>query len=300
MAVIRAGLEEPSVAQMIELVRLDSKRFIDITFQDSEGAAIDIDEGEIGGLPTGELDLEITDMDGTSIFSEAYWPNSNPISRRIKKSATGKYYVNLGTETGETDTAGTYLANWHLRQNISTENIYATQVLEIVSPRTLSLLPKIRFLVDKVVKPNLPSEMCFLGYTDGQLIIGLQLGLHFLNEYQPYPCWASIDDYDITKYSHVLIKAAMYQILTSQGIFAIDTDVPSFSDQGHSFVLVHFAGLMQVSNQIKAELDRIVPDMKRHHVRSGSLGLQLRMNTAAHQLYMSMPSGAIWRNWWSR
>ena len=300
MAVIRAGVEEPSVAQMIELVRLDSKRFIDITFQDSAGTAIDIDEGEIGGLPTGELDLEITDMGGNSIFSEAYWPTTDIISRRIKKSATGKYYVNLGTETGETDTAGTYLANWHLRQNISTENIYATQVLEIVSPRTLSLLPALRMMVDKVVKPNLPSEMCFLGYTDGQLIVGLKLGLHMLNGYEPYPTWASIDDFEITLHSHILIKAAMYQILTSQGIFAIDTDVPSFNDQGHSFVLVHFSALEQVSNRIRSELDRLVPDVKKKYVRSGSLGIELRMNAAAYQIYQSMPSGSIYRNWWSR
>ncbi len=298
--IVAPGLEEPSVASMIELVRLDSKRWINIIFQDSEGTATDIAEGQVGGVATGNLDLDITDLGGTSIFSETYWPTQQPTARRIVKSSTGNYRVNLGTETGETDTAGTYLANWHLRKDAESEDAYATQVLEIVSPRTLSLLPITRMLVDKTVKPNLPAEMCFLGYTDGQLIMALKLGLHMLNSYQPYPCWGSIDDFDITLHSYILVKAAMYQILTSQGLFAIDTDVPSFNDQGHSFVLVHFAGLNQVSQQIKAELDKLVPDMKRHYVSSGSLGAELRMNAAAYQMYMSLPSGAIYRNFWAR
>jgi len=298
--IVAPGVEEPSVAQMVELVRLDSKRFINVIFQDSEGTATDIVEGEVGGVATGNLDLDITDLGGTSIFSETYWPTQQPTARRIVHSSTGNYRVNLGTETGETDTAGTYLANWHLRKDAESEDAYATQVLEIVSPRTLCILPRLRFMVDKTIKPNLPSEMCFLGYTDGQLIMGLQLGLAMMNEYQPYPCSTSIDEYDIIRYSHVLIKAAMYQILTSQGLFAIDTDVPSFNDQGHSFVLVHFAGLEQVASRIKAELDRVIPDVKRHFVSSGSLGMEIRMNSAAYLTFASMPYGSLYRGWYSR
>jgi hypothetical protein len=142
--------------------------------------------------------------------------------------------------------------------------------------------------------------MCFLGYTDGQLIIGLQLGLHMLNDYEPYPCWSTIDNFDITLHSNVLIKAAMYQILTSQGLFAIDTDIPSWSDQAQSFVLTHFPGLEQVANRLKNELDKTIPDVKRKYVSSGSLGVELRMNAAAYQVYQSMPYGSIYKNIWSR
>jgi hypothetical protein len=300
MTIIKPGTSEPSVANMVELVRTNSKRFVDITFMDSDGTAIDIDEDQVGGNPTGALDLDITDLAGNSVFAESYWPTSNAIGRRIIKSATGKYYINFGTEDGETDTVGTYLANWHLRENIDTENVYATQVLEIVSPRTLSILPKLRFMVDKTVKANLPEENCFLGYTDSQMIIGLQLGLCMLNEYQPYPCWRTLDDYNIAIHGHVLIKAAMYQLLTAQGLFAIDTDIPQFSDQGHSFVLVHFTGLEQVANRLKAELDRIVPDVKRHYVNSGSLGVEIRMSNATYMMFSSMPYGSIYRGYWAR
>lgn len=298
--VITPGLNEPSVANMVELVRTNSKRFIDITFQDSSGNAIDIVEEMEGSGSKGELDLEVTDLYNNTIYSEVYWPTQQTASRRIQHPGTGKYQINYGTVSEETEIAGTYLANWHLRQNTTTENVYATQVLEIVSPRTMSLLPKLRFMVDKTVKPCIPSRYCFLGFTDSQLIAGLQIGLCMLNSYQPYPCWTSVDNYDIVKHSYVLIKAAMYQLITSQVMFSIDTDITSFSDQGHSFVIQHFPQLMQVSSAIKNELDRIVPDLKRQYVSSGSLGAEIRMNAASYMTFASMPYGSSFKNFFTR
>jgi hypothetical protein len=263
------------------------------------GVLTDIDEGQIGGVATGELDLEITDLSGNIIYSETYWPAPVPDTRRISRASVGRYGLTYGTEDGESDTVGTYLANWHLRQNTSAENVYATQILEVVSPRTLSILPTLRMMIDKTVKPCLPAENCFLGYTDSQLIMGMQLGLSLINSVQPYPMWSNIDAFDISKHGSILIKAAMYQLLTAQGIFAIDTDIPSFNDQGHSFVLVHFAGLEQVANRLKADLDKAIPAMKLHYVRNGSLGAEVSMSLAAYALYSSSPSGSLIRNWYT-
>ncbi len=297
---VRPGNNEPSVANMVELIRSNSKRYVDISFTDDAGNPADISETMVGGAAVGELDLEITNLGGDVVYTESYWPPPiDPTSRRIGHPSVGHYGLTYGDRASESDTTGTYLANWHLRQNTTSENVYATQVLEVVSPRTLSLLPSLRFVVDKTIKPCLAAENCFLGYTDAQLIIGLQLGLCLLNEYQPTIVWQNLDYYDIAKHGHILIKAALYNLLTAQGLFAIDTDIPSFNDQGHSFVLVHFAGLEQVANRIRQDLDRLVPDMKRQYVMSGSLGMEISMSTAAYTLFSSSPYGSLVKNWFS-
>ena len=298
--IIRPGNEMPSVAQQVELIRTNSKRYVDISFMDSAGTLVDISETMEGGVAVGELDLEITDLGGDVVYSESYWPSPiDPTSRRVGHPSVGKYGLTYGDRTSESDTSGTYLANWHLRQNKTAENVYATQVLEVVSPRTLSLLPSLRLAVDKTVKPCLAAENCFLGYTDSQLLICLKLAVSFLNSFQPYPCWSSLDAYDIINYGEILIHAAMYQLITAQGLFAIDTDIPSFNDQGHSFVLVHFAGLEQVANRLLNDLNKRVPDMKRHHVQTGSLGMELNMSYLSYRGISTMPFGALYRNTYS-
>ncbi len=297
---IQPDSNQPSVSNMVELIRTNGKRYVDIIFQDSEGNPKDIDESMLGGEAVGQLDLEITDIGGNVIYNEVYWPKPSPDTRRITHPATGKYGLTYGTVSTETGDVETQLANWHLRENTESEDVYATQVLEVVSPRTLSILPKLRFMVDKTVKPCFPEEYCFLGFTDAQLIAGLQMGLHMMNEYQPYPCWTNIDAYDINRFGTVLIRSAMFQLVTSQAIFAIDTDIPSYNDQGHSFVVQHFPQLMQVANTLKTELDRSIPDVKRHHVSNGSLGAEIAMNATAYLMFQSMPGGSIYRNWWAR
>jgi hypothetical protein len=296
---IKAGVEVPSVANMIEIVRLDAKRRVDITVLDSNGSLVDIEEAKLpNGDPKGELELTVTDLNNTTIYEEAYYPREIPPKTRIKHGSTGAYYMTFGTEDDETENAGTILFNWHARINDTTEDMYRTQVVEIVHPRTLALLPKFRLLIDKVVKNVQPSQNCFLGYTDGMLICFLTLGLHMLNEYEPYPMWSTLQEYPIEYHSDILLKAALYVGLISQTLFAIDTDVPSFSDQGHSFVLQHAAPLAAFIQNLRAELDKLIPIFKLKFVNSGTIGLEVRMNAAYYTLLTSAPTGSIFRSYW--
>ena len=136
--IIQPGVEQPSVANMIELVRKDAVRRINVELQDATGSIIDIETGvDAGGDPKGELDVEITTVGGDQIYSEAYNPPPQLTDPRIKKQTTGKYYISYGTETLETSTAQALLFNWHSRQHATAEDVYRTQVVEIVSPRSL-------------------------------------------------------------------------------------------------------------------------------------------------------------------
>lgn len=299
--IIQPGAEHPSVANMTELVRTNAVRRIDIELQDSTGSVIDIETGvDAAGDPKGELEVEVTDVGGNVIYSEAYNPPlADPDQRRLKNLTTGKYYLRFGSEDGETDTAQTLLFNWHSRQNATSEDAYRTQVVEVVTPRTLSLLPALRLLIDKTVKPNLPEKYCFIGYTDGMLALFLKLGLAYINTFQPYPMWHNIDYFPIELHSDILLRAALYQGITSQLLFSIDTDVPNFSDSGHSFVLQHATPLAGYIQQLRAELEERVPNFKRHFINSGTIGVEVRMDMAFSMMLASAPPGSLFRNLWS-
>jgi hypothetical protein len=160
------------------------------------------------------------------------------------------------------------------------------------------MLPKLRFLLDKTVKPTLPEEYCFLGYVDSQLVMCLELGLSMINSYQPYPTFANLDSFPIAAFDYILLKAALYAGVTSQLLFSIDTDVPSYSDQGHSFVLQHATPLASYLNSIKADLDKEIPNFKKHYLNNGTVGIEIGMNAAYYSLVASAPSGSIFRNRW--
>jgi len=299
--IIQPGMEEPSVAAMIELARTNSKRRVDIELRNAAGELVDINASTpASGDPEGELDLEVTDLGGNSLFIEAYYPPSDAPSAtdRIKRPSAGKYYITWGEEDDETETAQRLLFNWHSREDASSEDVYRTQVLDIVSPRVLSLLPSLRVMIDKVIKPNLPEQYCFLGYTDGILLLFLRLGLNMINEAQPYPTWVSLEYFPIEMFSNILIKAAIYQGITSQLLFSIDTDVPQYSDSGHSFVLQHATPFAGYLSHLKSELDMAIPNFKRHFVNSGTMSAEVRMDMAFSMLLASAPYGSLFRNLW--
>lgn len=305
--IIQPGVNTPSTLDMVELVRTDSNRFIDVTFQDDTGTATDIDETlTAAGEAKGELDLEVTNMAGTVLYSETYFPVPIPDDRRITNPSTGKYQIKWGpetivvdgvdSETGETATAGPQLFNWHIRQTYGTEDFYRTQLVEVVSPRTLSMLPRFRLQLDKSLKIVIPEEYCNLGYTDAQLVVYLQMGLARINAAQPYVGWSSLDAFPLEDYFEILIRTALLCALDSQYLFGVDTDVPSFSDQGHSFVITHAGQIKALRDALATELARDIREFKLHFVRSGSIGAEFRLGWSFYQTLTTAPPGSLFRN----
>ena len=295
--IIQPGVNSPSTLDMVELVRTDSLRFIDITVQDDTGVSTSIDETYTsGGEAKGELDLEVTNLNGTSLYSETYFPAPSPDDRRIVNSATGKYHIKWGVDTGETDSAGPLLFNWHIRQTEGTEDFYRTQLVEVVTPRTLAMLPRFRLQLDKSLKVVVPEQWCTLGYSDAQLMVYLQMGLARINAAQPYVGWASIDDFPLDYYFEILIRSSLLAALDSQYLFAVDTDIPAFSDSGHSFVITHAAQLKALRDSLATELARDIREFKLHFVTSGSIGAEFRLGWAFYQTLSAAPPGSLFRN----
>ncbi len=296
---IQPGFEAPSVANMVELIRKDSLRRVNIELVDKTGAPVDIDTSvDASGEPRGELELVVTNVGGSPIYTEDYRIPAQVADPRIKRTDTGKFYIKWGVSEYETDRPGTVVFNWHSRQDETAEDVYRSQVAEVVTVRTLSLLPVFRLLIDKVLKQNLPEELCFTGYTDGMLALWLKQGLHYINSFQPYPVWISIDSFPIETHSDILIRSAMYVALTSQMLFAVDTDVPNYSDSGHSFVLQHQQPLAAYIANLQQELMQLIPSFKRQFVSSGTVSIEMRLDMAFAMMLSSAPNGTLFRNLW--
>lgn len=221
---------------------------------------------------------------------------------RIVNPAVGTYYIDWGDPTApantpnqtETSKRGTQLALWQVEDSAG-DQTSVVQTIRVVTPKTLSLLPGFEKLIDKSRKLVNTDDDCFLGYTSADLVQYLEEGLSLINAYEPYPVWGCLDDFPL-QFIHVLYQSALVSGVMSQQLFAIDTDIPNFSDQGNSFVIQHAPQLAAALNQITQQLDKIIPLMKYKFVATGSVHIQAGNNFRLAQLLQAAPNGALFRN----
>lgn len=226
---------------------------------------------------------------------------------RIVNPGVGSYYmlwgdaaapINLPDQT-EVNTPDEFLFVWQAVGTSGTEEASEEQTVKVITPRTAKLLHPFRTLVDKSSKLVDNSDVdnpCFLGYTKGQLLDYLEQGLHLINSYEPYPVFCNLDAFPSSTFGHVLFKSGLVAGVLSQQLFAIDTDVPNYSDQGNTFVIQHGPQLAAFLNQITAQLDKQIPLMKLKFVNSGALHFEAGTNFRLAQLVNAAPSGALFRN----
>lgn len=230
-------------------------------------------------------------------------------TRIVKPAATtGSYYILWGDSTApanssssgqqETNQAGDVIFSWSVTGASGSEQVSVVQLTKVVSARTMALLPNFRLLIDKSAKlvNDDPVNPCFLGYTDSQLIQYLQDGLSIINAYEPYPTFCTLDDFPSQTFRHILYEASLLAGVMSQQLFAIDTDIPSFNDQGNTFVIQHGPQLAQVLNTVSQRLDKLIPLMKLKFVRSGALHVEAGTNFRLSTILNAAPSGSTFRN----
>ena len=158
---------------------------------------------------------------------------------------------------------------------------------------------KLRLEIDKAIKfvhsSGDPDEGCYLGYTDGQLVQYLENGIQVINAYQPSGCF-TFESFPYNAFCWILIEAALMTGVMSQQLFAVDTDVPSWSDQGNAFVIQHQPQLAAFLNFVTQRLDKMIPMMKLNFVSSGSLHIEAGANFRLTTLINAAPSGSLFRN----
>jgi hypothetical protein len=278
-------------AQPIELVRVNSST-----------GRINIRVLDDDGVPTNATSVLLTvlDNDGGVVRTDDF---SSPTTRIVNPSA-GVYYFPIGNPTiigtvtnEETTTVRDLHFEWVVTPGAGLEPISVVHSVWVVSVKSLSLLPRFRILIDKasLMVSDSFDDPVFLGYTDAQLMEYLRAGMACINSYQPYPAWAHLDDFPDLCYATLFEAALVYGAGMSQQLFAVATDIPNYSDQGNAFVIQHQPALAAFLTQISQRLDKIIPQMKLHYVRSGSLHIEAGPNYRLAHLITAAPGGAVFR-----
>lgn len=282
--------------QPVELILRSTTERIDILVVDADCEPIDATE----------LSLRVLDMSNTILLQDdfflGYGDPPGPPSQIVKPLlTTGSYYFPFGDTSFDTanttDTLGDFLFHWQVVATAGSEEISIVQVAKIVSAQTLALLPYLRNQIDKAGKlvDDDPENPCLVGYSDSQLIQWLEGGLTAINAAQPFGGWTSLDQFPMA-YRQILIESALMVGLTAQSIFAIDTDIDQYNDQGNSFSIQHHPKLMAMLQFLAAKLDKTVTAFKLNFVRSGHVYVQMGPNFRLAQLVAAAPSGALFRN----
>jgi len=223
-------------------------------------------------------------------------------------NATGQYYINYGdpaantnlpTQT-ETTTLGDRLFQWGVLGVVGSERVNTIQIAKVVSPTVVRMITYFRLQIDKAIKATSvdPSAFCPLGYTESDLLAYLVGGLGIINAYQPYPTWCRIETFPEC-FWQTLFDSALVVGINAQTLFAIDTDIENWSDQGNAFVLNHHPKLSAFSSVMSQRLDKLIPQMKLHFVNSGVLHTEMGSNWRLQQIVSMAPTGALFRNMFS-
>lgn len=265
------------------------------------------DESE-AAVDATELDLQVQDMGEAVIMNDSY-TSPPPGGSRIEHPATGRYYIDWGDPNAsantpnqtETATPGKYLFIWRVVGAAGTEEEQRNQTVEVVSAPLMDLIRELQSQLDKARKDVSvsPTDFCPLGYTEGMLLEYLRGGLSIINSYQPYPTWCSLETFD-RRFQQTLIDAAMVVGVNAQTLFAIDSDVEQWNNQGNAFVINHQPKLAAFSQALSQRLDKIIPIMKLHFVKVGSAKVEVGPGYRLAQLIQSAPSGALFRNFITR
>jgi hypothetical protein len=207
------------VATPINVGLINAVTRLDILVCDSQGTPVE----------ASSVSLTVLRLDNTVVFQGAFGSGT-----RITNPATGRYSFSIGDvvyttpSNPETGIGGEMLLIW----NVAVDNVPISaqvQKIWIVSAYALSLSSDLREVIDKAAKDvdTDPANPCFLGYTEAQLFTYLFNGLSIWNMYEPFPTFVTLDNFP-QMYRYGLIEAALYVGLTSQELFAVDTDIPNY------------------------------------------------------------------------
>ena len=266
-------------------------------------------DDEENPIVASELDLQIQQISGTVHRNDSF-TSPPPGGTRIKNPATGIYTFLFGdpaapentpTNTESSKAPAKFVLVWNVAGPAGTEEEQPLQSVEIVPVCTFDRVRAFREQVDKARKETSidPQDFFPLGYTDGQLLEYLRGGLTLINSYQPYPTFAKLQSFP-DLFLQTLFDAGLVVAVNAQTLFAIDSDIEQYNDQGTSFVINHQPKLAAFSQAMTQRLDPLIKQMKLHFVNSGSVGIESGPNFRLQTLVQMSPSGATFRNVFTR
>lgn len=280
-------------AQPVELVIQNYDQRMNVTLYDANNDPV---------IATA-LRLQVLDTGNRVVYEDSFLPLVPPT--RIVNPATGQYYIDWGDPAApqnipnqtETNRPRDLFFVWRAIGPAGTEPAVVLQVVKVIDPRAMSFLPGFRLQIDKAVKIIDELQNIFLGYTDAQLLQYLEGGLNLINVYQPNTS-ILLEDFPRT-HVQLLIDVATLVALQSQTLFAVDTDMPSYSDQGNSFALNHAGPLQGFMSSLQSRVDRLVPLFKLSFATMGSIHMEAGPSFRLVSLMQAAPPGVLFRGFLS-
>ena len=240
------------------------------------------------------VSVVIENSDETVIVSSTYDAEGS----LIKKESTGVYYINaVNTDPTYTlyDLTLTplteYILKWTYLDLENGETQLAMSYLYVLNGQIYSWFPRLRNLVDKAFKM---VGCARIGYTDGNLFYYLQGGLDEINKFPPMTSFSLIS-YP-SRYGQLLMDSASVVALTSQALFSVDTDVPSFNDQGFSLSTDHFSRLNTMMTSLATRIEGELKRFKMEFCGIGSVQVQMVPYFPLAVMMKTAPRGSLFRN----
>ncbi len=232
------------------------------------------------------ISLTVVDVKGNILDTQTYIADG---SGGIKKERTAVYYYDCTLVA----TQNTLLQlNWTYTNVASGEPLLAISYITVISQFVRGMFPRLKNQVDKARKRQ---GLEGVGYLDGNLLLYLQGGLDEINTWPPVTSFM-LDSYPYSTHGQLLIDSATIVAMWSQGMFAIDTDASSYSDQGFSFTVDHQAKMDRVISSLGAKIKDQLKALKFEYAQSGSVLVQAMPYYPIGILLNTTPRGSLFRN----
>lgn len=251
-----------------------STKRIKCFFQDSQDPGVPYDPESLSAV--------IYDRLGEEVRTITYNPGA------IHREKEGSYYYDFTTPLG---TANDFAFSWSYENSSSSGGASGMSYLHVIPLTTYRLFPQLRNWVNKSSKM---VGLTGVGYTDSNLFIYLTHAVQEINSVQPITN-LRLTDFPIAQFGSLLVESAVIIALYSQGGFAIDTDIPTYSDQGTSLNLDHWNRIQAYITSLATKLSPQLKLMKMDYMSTGSILFQSGPNLPFRWLISAAPSG-LFRN----
>lgn len=243
------------------------------------------------------LSVIIEDNSGDIIVTDTYDVGGS----LIKKESTGTYYINAKNEDDTytlydltTEDLAEYTLKWQYIDLENGESFLAMSYFYVLNGQVYSWFPRLKNIIDKSFKT---VGCARVGYTDGNMFYYLQGGLDEINKFPPVTNF-SLVNYPV-QYGQLLIDSSTVVALMSQSIFSIDTDVPSFNDQGFSLSTDHFSRLQTIMNTLLNNIRGQLKSLKLQFCGIGSIKVQMVPGYQLGVVLKTAPTGSLFRNFFA-
>jgi hypothetical protein len=223
--------------------------------------------------------------------------NDDLASGLISKEDDGIYYIDAINTTYVpnydlvANAPKRFSLKWQYQDVAAGEWFLALSYLHVLTNRTFGWFPRLRNEIDKAFKLIGDAR---IGYTEGNLMFYLQGGLDEINKFPPVTSFTFANYPD--RYGQLLIDSAAVVAITSQALFAVDTDVGTFSDQGFSFTLDHFSKLNTMMTALLNKIKEELRMLKMEFSGLGSVTVQMTPHYPFYVFLRTAPSGSLFRN----